>query len=165
MQSNKKGVLTFFMTILGLTSIVLGFLIYAKGNPNGTVFGVKMASINAKTDDLFSNIFTLNIFGKKEDEAVDASNMYTYLGNGKYKSEDSSIRCLNKGTVNHVEEDFMIVISYDNGVVASYYGIDETLVKVNDRMKPNDILASYSESFYAVFLKDNNTITYEEALH
>lgn len=164
-KSNHKGVFTFFMSMMALVSLVLGFLIFARSNPNGTVFGIKMADVNNAVSRLFSNMFSFNIF-KSNDKTtqVDTQVSYISLGEGKFISDDGSVRSLYNGTVNYVEkveeDNYLVVMSYDNGIVASYYNLTDIMIKNNDRLKSNDIIGNYETSFNAVFMKDDQVIPY-----
>lgn len=165
-EKKSKGKLyTFFMSVFCLMSLTLGFLIYAKHNPNGSVFGINLASINEKFNKTLGNIFTLNIFSKG-DKTVDASVKYFSLGDDLYNYDDESIPSLKEGTVTYTSKQdgkYFVLLAYDNGVTASYFNVSELLVKVQDRLKPGDIIGSYEDSFKVIFVRGESKVTYEDA--
>lgn len=162
------------MTTLTLISLTLGFLIYAHFDESGAflfkAFGIKadFSALNSKVNGIVDDIFNFNILGQNgEDETVSAKTRYIPLGNDYYQMEDQRVLTIHKGTIVYISEDDLgdfVVISYENGVVGSYFALEEILVKRYDVLKKGEQVGSYSGSFKVIFSKNDKKITYEEAL-
>ena len=61
-------------------------------------------------------------------------------------------------------QESFVMITYENGVVASYYELFDPIVKTLDQLKAGDVIASYETKFKVLFQKGNQLISYEEAL-
>ena len=63
------------------------------------------------------------------------------------------------------EKDYQksILVSYSNGVLASYSLCEDVLVKQYDQLEKGDVLSSYTDNFKVLFRKDNKLVNYYEA--
>ena len=74
---------------------------------------------------------------------------------------------LDGGVILGVYEDdeyYTVLVSYNNGVLASYSNLEEVIVKQYDTLDKGENFAFYNQEFKAVFKKNNNLITYNEAI-
>lgn len=152
----------FGISFLLLVSICMGGLIYAKYNPDGEIFGISFTTINEKFEDF------LAVF-KNDDSAskVDANVKYIHISNNYYKCEGNSVLALRNGSVSKVSKDndnYFVLIHYDNDVEAYYYDLIDLNVEENKTLNSGVNIASYKKQFKVIFKKNNTLINYEEAI-
>ena len=157
-----NGLYVFGISFLLLVSICMGGLIYAKYNPEGEIFGISFTTINEKFEDF------LAVF-KNDDSAskVDANVKYIHISNNYYKCEGNSVLVLRSGSVSKVSKDndnYFVLIHYDNDVDAYYYDLLDLNVKENETLNSGDNIATYKTQFKVIFKKNNTLINYEEAV-
>lgn len=156
-------------------SMIMGFLIYAKKDENANFlkehFNVEASftNMNQNISSFLNSIFNFDIFKSSTggDQMVDATVSYINEGNNLYSSEGNQVSMLKNGTILFTSSDNdgkIIITSYDNGVVATYFMLSSLEVKVYDYLKQGDIIGTYEGQFKVLFSKDNKLISYEEAL-
>lgn len=172
----KKGSLyKIMMTILLVAALGIGFLIYARNDPEATVLNSVFGSslnfhyLNENVDKTLDRMFNFNIVDNNDkDLPVSGSVNYISLGDDLYKCEDMQVKMLKKGIVSYIEKDtnsYFVVISYQNSIKASYFFLESLLVKVGDELKKGDTFANYENNFKVIFTKNNKKITYEEVFN
>ena len=157
-----NGLYVFGISFLLLVSICMGGLIYAKYNPDGEIFGISFTTINEKFEDF------LAVF-KNDDSAskVDANVKYIHISNNYYKCEGNSVLALRNGSVSKVSKDndnYFVLIHYDNDVDAYYYDLLDLNIKENETLNSGDNIATYKTQFKVIFKKNNTLVNYEEAI-
>jgi len=161
------------MSFLLVFALSLGFLIYARIDENGSVLNqifhtnVNFTSFNTKINRFLDNMFRFNLRNNQNDTPVSGTLSYEPLENNYYRSEDQSVKMLKRGVVSYVDtknQESFVMITYENGVVASYYELIDPMVKTLDQLNAGDVIASYEEQFKVLFQKGNQLISYEEAL-
>ncbi len=172
-KRKKSPIFHFFMILFMILSLGIGFLIYARIDENGTFFNrifhtnVNFTEMNQAISRVLDRMFNFNLFGgKKDDQTVSGTVQYIPLENDYYKAEDQRVLMLQDGIISYLDEDeegTFVVVSYENGVNASYFGLFDPLVKVLDELDVGDQIASYETSFKVIFFKGNEKISYEEA--
>ena len=167
----EKKILKFFNFFMVLLVLLLGGLIYCKQDENGTLLkrmfnvDVSFKTMNEKIENTLNNVFSFN---KEEDIKVSSLDLYHSLGNNNYSTDDKTIRMLSDGEIliaSYQEGySYFVVVKYDNGVNALYTLIDECNIEVG-KLNKNDVIGSYNnEYFNCIFKKNNETITYQQAI-
>lgn len=152
----------FGISFLLLVSICMGGLIYAKYNPEGEIFGISFTTINEKFED-FLAVFKNDDSASKVSENV----KYIHISNNYYKCEGNSVLALRNGSVSKVSKDndnYFVLIHYDNDVDAYYYDLIDLNVEENKTLNSGVNIASYKKQFKVIFKKNNTLINYEEAI-
>lgn len=172
-KRKKSPVFHFFMILFMVLSLGIGFLIYARIDENGTFFNrifhtnVNFTEMNQAISRVLDRMFNFNLFGgKKDNRPVSGTISYIPLEDDYYKAEDQRVLMLQDGIISYLDQDddgTFVVVSYENGVNASYFGLFDPLVKVLDELDVGDQIASYETSFKVIFFKGNEKISYEEA--
>lgn len=172
-KKKRNPVFRFFMILFMILSLGIGFLIYARIDENGTFFNrifhtnVNFTQMNAAISRVLDRMFNFNLFGGgKKDQTVSGNVNYIPLEDDYYKAEDQRVLMLMDGIISYVDRDdggTFVIVSYENGVNASYFGLVDPLVKVMDELDVGDQIASYETSFKVIFFKGNEKITYDEA--
>ena len=126
---------------------------------------VSFKTMNEKIENTLNNVFSFN---KEEDIKVSSLDLYHSLGNNNYSTDDKTIRMLSDGEIliaSYQEGySYFVVVKYDNGVNALYTLIDECNIEVG-KLNKNDVIGSYNnEYFNCIFKKNNETITYQQAI-
>lgn len=165
----------FFMSLLTITSICLSFLIYSKNNDKQASLlcskiglDIDFSKINSNISSYIDSVVGLDFLDKSfynKDKEVNNDIKYLPLGNDYYTNDDSSIYCIEDGTVVYIVETdglYDITIAYDNNVSIVYYSLDEIFVSIMDRVKVDDVIARYSDKFKMILLKNGKKISYEE---
>ncbi len=165
-KAKRSTAYKIMMSFLIVLALALGFLIYARVDENGSVLNnifhsnISFTSFNAKINRFLDNMFRFNLKDNQDDLPVGGSVTYE-------ASEDQSVRMLKRGVVSYMEtknQESFVMITYENGVVASYYELFDPIVKTLDQLKAGDVIASYETKFKVLFQKGNQLISYEEAL-
>lgn len=167
----EKKILKFFNFFMVLLVLLLGGLIYCKQDENGTLLkrmfnvDVSFKTMNEKIENTLNNVFSFN---KEEDIKVSSLDLYHSLGNNNYSTDDKTIRMLSDGEILIASYQdgysYFVVVKYDNGVNALYTLIDECNIEVG-KLNKNDVIGSYNnEYFNCIFKKNNETITYQQAI-
>ncbi len=171
-KETKNKVLRILSTLMLFLSIILGLMIYMKKDENGEFlaknFGINMnfKNFNSKTEQIMNNLFKFEFEKKNDDLLVSQEVNYIHLGDNLYNTDDNSIKMIEEGIILGVyesENNKTILVSYNNGILASYSSLEDILVKQYDQLEKGDSFASYSESFKVIFKKDNKIVNYEEA--
>lgn len=152
----------FGISFLLLVSICMGGLIYAKYNPEGEIFGISFTTINERFED-FLAVFKNDDSASKVSENV----KYIHISNNYYKCEGNSVLALRNGSVSKVSKDndnYFVLIHYDNDVDAYYYDLLDLNVKENETLNSGVNIATYKTQFKVIFKKNNTLINYEEAI-
>jgi hypothetical protein len=157
------------MTIYAL---FMGVAIYAKKDTNATYFNsIFKTNINFNEfNERINNLLDLHIISdsiKDEDLTVSGSVNYIELGDDYYISDGSLATSIDSGIVSYVngkDDNYTVIINYDNGVMATYYDLVEVNVFNNDRVYMGDILGSYNEKVKIVFIRNDEKITYEDVI-
>lgn len=157
-------------SILICISIILGFLIYAKKDEEATFLNenfninVNFSKMNSWINDLFNFKKTSN----NEYFPVANNKIYLPIGKDLYQTDSNEIFMINKGIILGVNQEsdasYTLLISYDNGVIASYFNIVTCLVKEYDQLQKGEIIGYYNESFKALFKKGDSLVNYEDAV-
>ena len=172
-KAKRSTAYKIMMSFLIVLALALGFLIYARVDENGSVLNnifhsnISFTSFNAKINRFLDNMFRFNLKDNQDDLPVGGSVTYGALEDNYYRSEDQSVRMLKRGVVSYMEtknQESFVMITYENGVVASYYELFDPIVKTLDQLKAGDVIASYETKFKVLFQKGNQLISYEEAL-
>ena len=172
LKINKKSSLykicMLFMTVYAL---FVGFAIYAKNDVNGIYLNsVLKTNFNFKEfNETINDFLDLRIIKDKnnDDMVVSGSTNYIDLGNDYYMSDGNLAISLDDGVVSYVngkDDSYMVIIEYDNGVMATYYDLVEVNVFSNDRVYSNDIIGSYNEKVRIIFIKNDMKVSYEDAI-
>lgn len=176
METTKKRkvkciILNVFSGIFAILSILLGFLIYAKKDANARFLkenfniNVDFTSLNESISKTLSSLFSFGLQDNKI-EMVNANIQYLNLGENNYKTLDNSVCMLDDGIIlgSYKENNntYSVIVSYENGVVASYSNLYSINVMNYDKLKENDVIGSYNTSFKALFKKDGKLISINE---
>lgn len=174
-ENKKKRSLAYkiMMSMMLIIVLALGFLIYARVDENGSFLNrifhteFNFTQLNTKVNRFLDNMFRFNLKDDTDDLPVSGSIQYEALENNYYRTEDQSVRMLKRGVVSYIEtkdNQSFIMITYENGVVASYFDLYDPLIKTLDQLKAGDIIANYETQFKVLFQKGKQLISYEEAL-
>lgn len=174
-ENKKKRSLAYkiMMSMMLIIVLALGFLIYARVDENGSILNrifhteFNFTQLNTKVNRFLDNMFRFNLKDDTDDLPVSGGIQYEALENNYYRTEDQSVRMLKRGVVSYIEtkdNQSFIMITYENGVVASYFDLYDPLIKTLDQLKAGDIIASYETQFKVLFQKGKQLISYEEAL-
>ena len=101
------------------------------------------------------------------DQVVSSEVSYIHLGDDYYTSEGNVAIALDDGVITYVngkDENYTVIVEYDNGIRATYNEVKEVNVYVNDRVYKDDILGSYIDKVEIIFIKDSEKISYEEVV-
>ncbi len=171
-KSKKNLIFNILSVICGALSIVLGVLIYMKKDQNASFlknnFNVDTNFIdtNTKIDSFLNSIFTFRLTSSKTQTV--ASNV-TYLQMEEknfFSCEGNQIPALDSGIVYYVhqEEDasYTILVEYQNDILVGYYNVSDPVVKVYDQIKKGDYIASYENSFKALFKQNGKLTAYDK---
>ncbi len=164
-RKKHHALYVFSISALLLIAAILATLIYGRNNPEGQIFGVPFAQINAKFDS-FLGIFSPDITSDK-DKPVQGETKYQHIKDNYYVTDDQSVRALTNGVINNVSkegESYFVLLSYNNGVTAYYYELIDLVIKNNDVLSASDIIGGYEEQFKVIFKKNGQVISYEEAI-
>ena len=159
LNSNRKNrILKYLSIIYGIIAIILGLLIYMKKDENATFlknnFNIDASFKNANADiDNFLNSFFTFRFGSTNNSQMVNGNV-VYL-----EANDNYFYC--EGTLEK-DKSYTILVEYNNNLLVAYYQVYDPLVKVYDQVTKVDYLASYNETFKALFKKDGKLIKYSE---
>lgn len=173
LKLKKNIILSTFSWFFAILSIILGMMIYAKKDVNAVFlknnFGIEadFTSFNSKINDALNSVFKFGIFEKKDDERlVDNKINYISLGDNYYKTDDQQIYMLDDGIIlgayKEKDDTYSLVVSYSNGVIASYSNLDSIKVKNYDELKKNDPIGGYMDSFKVLLKKDGKLILIDE---
>ena len=171
----RHKILTFLESILILFAITLSFLIYAKNDENGfflqKYFNVNISfkSLNDKIGFAISKMLSnFNIFNKEEDsKKVSTSIYYQKQDNNYYSYSSLEVPMLFDGkvlSILNVDNKYSVNVYYSNGVNACYYELTSNYTKKEDLLSKGDYIGTYEEKFKVIFAKNDQIITYEEAL-
>ena len=168
--SKKSNLYRVLMVIMSVYVIFMSFVIYAKKDENAIVFNslfntnINFRDFNSKINDLL-DLRVIDGSKFNESEVVSGDISYIYLGDDFYMSEGDIVTGLDDGVVTYVngkDDNYTVIIEYDNGVRATYYNLVEVNVFSNDRVYINDIIGSYNEKVKIVFIKNNHKLNYED---
>ncbi len=175
-KNKKHYILNFFKLILSFFVLVLSFLIYAKNDEDASflskVFNVNVSfkAMNEKISYQISTLLSsLNIFKKDEEKThlVSTPINYISLGNNYYSFESNEIPLLFKGkilNINTFNDTYNVNVYFENGINACYYDILNIYVNKGDIVNRNETIGNYETQFKVIFAKNNQIISYEEAL-
>ena len=170
--SKRKSLYKGVMVVMTIYALFMGFAIYAKKDTNATYFNsICKTNINFnECNERINNLLDLHIVSdsiKDEDLTVSGSVNYIELGDDYYISDGSLATSIDSGIVSYVngkDDNYTVIINYDNGVMATYYDLVEVNVFNNDRVYMGDILGSYNEKVKIVFIRNDEKITYEDVI-
>ena len=170
--SKRKSLYKGVMVVMTIYALFMGFAIYAKKDTNATYFNsIFKTNINFNEfNERINNLLDLHIISdsiKDEDLTVSGSVNYIELGDDYYMSDGSLATSIDSGIVSYVngkDDNYTVIINYDNGVMATYYDLVEVNVFNNDRVYMGDILGSYNEKVKIVFIRNDEKITYEDVI-
>ena len=170
--SKRKSLYKGVMVVMTIYALFMGFAIYAKKDTNATYFNsIFKTNINFNAfNERINNLLDLHIVSdsiKDEDLTVSGSVNYIELGDDYYMSDGSLATSIDSGIVSYVngkDDNYTVIINYDNGVMATYYDLVEVNVFNNDRVYMGDILGSYNEKVKIVFIRNDEKITYEDVI-
>lgn len=173
-RSKEHKIIKFFNVILALLLVALGGLIYCKEDENGTLLkrffniDVSFVEMNDKITSTLNKVFKIEE-SEEEIKTVSSLDLYHFLGNNKYSTDDKTIKALTDGEIiaSSFQNDYkyFVAIRYSNGVSALYTYIDEINVEGLSKIEKNALIGSYSgDSFNCIFRKDNKTISYSDAI-
>lgn len=170
--SKRKSLYKGVMVVMTIYALFMGFAIYAKKDTNATYFNsIFKTNINFNEfNERINNLLDLHIISdsiKDEDLTVSGSVNYIELGDDYYISDGSLATSIDSGIVSYVngkDDNYTVIINYDNGVMATYYDLVEVNVFNNDRVYMGDILGSYNEKVKIVFIRNDEKITYEDVI-
>lgn len=157
------------LILLSLFSLILGILIYAKKDENGSFLkekfdiDVNFSEINDSIEVFINKffVFEYNLNKKNNDQYVGLSDSYIGLGNNKYTNSSYKVYAIDDGIVTCVK-DTSIKVEHDNGVIVMYSNIIEPLVYKYDRVKEYQIIANMNENIEMLFYQNGTLINYEE---
>ena len=177
METMKKRrvkciILNVFSGIFAILSILLGFLIYAKKDSNARFLkenfniNADFTSLNESISKALNSLFSFGLQDNKEIETVNANIQYLNLGENNYKTLDKSVCMIDDGIIlgsyKEKNDTYSVIVSYENGVVDSYSNLSSINVMNYDKLKENDVIGSYYDSFKALFKKDGRLISINE---
>ncbi len=172
--NKKSSLFKIMITILLITALGIGFLIYARSDPNATLlnnlFGlnINFKQLNENVDNALERMFNFNVIDNEDDAPVSGNINYINLGDDLYKSDDQQVKMLKKGLISHIEKDdnsYFVVVSYKDNIKASYFFLYDLTIKKGDELNKGDPIASYENSFKVIFSKNNKKISYEEVFN
>ena len=170
---NKKGKLyKICMSIMSIYVLFMSFAIYASKDVNATyINSLFNTNINFKGfNNTLNNLLDLRILkdvSSEDDIVVNGSINYIEIGEDYYLSDNNLAVALDDGVVTYIngkDDNYTVIVNYDNGVMATYYDLVEVNVFSNDRLYSGDIMGSYNEKVKIVFIKDNKKISYEDVI-
>lgn len=177
MELNKRKkirgvILNAFTCLFAVLSIVLGFMIYAKKDENAAFLrenfnvNVDFTEFNENVSRTIDSLFSFGFINKEKTTPVNSTITYIPLGDNLYKSQDNQIMMLDNGIVlgTYKEKDnsYSVIVSYDNGVIASYSGLDRLNVKTYDKLKKSNNIGTYESTFKVLFKKNGKLISINE---
>ena len=166
----------FFKGIFLILTLILGFLIYARNDESATfvnqLFSTNISFTKMNSDiDLFISemLAKLNIFSYEKDTDIKVNNNEIYIseGNNYYSTNSNIVYAIKKGkivSINSYGEYYSVTIFYENEITACYYDLTSVLCKTNDLLYAYDNIGSYVGKFKVLFEKNDNILTYEEAI-
>jgi len=166
----KSNLYRFLMMVMSIYLVFVSFAVYAKKDENAVVLNslfntnINFRDFNSKINDLL-DLRIINGSNFNESEVVSGDISYIYLGDDFYMSEGDLVTSLDDGVVSYVngkDDNYTVIIEYDNGVRATYYNLVEVNVFSNDRVYVNDIIGSYREKVKIIFIKNNVKLEYED---
>lgn len=159
------------MFILLIMALFLSVALYAKKDENGkflkSQFGIDInfASFNKTINNLldFRVIDSISI----TDSPVSNVPSYIHKGNDIYTNGSSEITSIDDGVVTYIYSDesgYLVIVENDSGFRSVYSSLVDISVKVNDRVYFDSIIGVVNEDVSIIFSKDNEKITYEQAI-
>lgn len=168
--SNSFKILMSFMSLL---AIFLSFAIYAKKDESAiainSIFNsnINFSSFNRTLNKLINFRIVDNNLASGGSELVGGEVNYVSVGEDYYTSEGNLVIAQDDGVITYVngkDDNYTIIVEYDCGVRATYNGVYEVNVYVNDRIYKEDILGSFIEKVEIIYIKNSEKLTYEEVL-
>lgn len=151
------------MAAMCIGVVVLGLLVSNKLH----LLDLPVLEKTLQLDDLSKWIPFEKWFSLKE-EAVSAVPVYTPMKENQYSNGTNIAYNTYHGVVLHVQTNKdnkqSVTLKQDNGVVATYGNLDEVKVKKGERILKEKILGTYTSYVTIDFLKNQTTISYDEAL-
>lgn len=163
---------SFFVII----AVLFSSLIYMKSDEKGvwlqSTFGIQtnFSEVNLWFNSYVSQIlewdFLTGVLG--DDQTVVANSFYVQLDTNEYVNATSKVLAVDDGTILWTEanEDgsTLLIVSHDNGFVASYLNVYDAQVEKNDRVSAGAFLGMMNDSVSIIFHVNQEQQTYVEIL-
>lgn len=175
LEENNKGSKLFrvLMSIMGVYALFMSFAIYAKKDESGSVINnvfntnINFTNFNKGLNKLLNLRVIDNENIEGADQVVSSNVSYINVGEDYYTSEGNLVVAMDDGVITYVngkDENYTIIVEYDNGVRATYNEVNEVNVYVNDRVYSDDILGSFDDKVEIIFIKNSEKLSYEEVI-
>ncbi len=172
-EHKSNGLYKVLMGIMTVYALFMSFAIYARKDENAVLVNnifntdINFTSFNRTLNKLLNVRVIDNVNEDIESSVVSSDVEYLSLGDDYYMSEGNLVVAMDDGVITYVngkDNIYTVIVEYDSGIRATYNGIIEANVFVNDRIYKEDILGSFNEKVHIIFIKDNAKITYEEVV-
>ena len=174
LEENKGNkVFKILMGIMAVYALFMSFAIYAKKDENAVVLNnvfntkVNFSNFNKTLNKLLNlRIVDTNLINE-DTEVVSGDVIYINVGGDYYTSEGNLVVAQDDGVVTYVngkDENYTIIVEYDSGIRATYNGVYEVNVFVNDRVYKDDIVGSFLEKVEIIYIRNSEKISYEEVI-
>lgn len=169
--NNKSNLYRISMIVMTIYAIFVSFAVYAKKDENAVIFNsifktnIDFTDFNSKLNNLLDLRILDGVDENLDSQVVSGELYYIDLGDDYYMSEGSLVTSLNDGVITYVngkDDNYTVIVEYDNGVRATYYDLIEVNVFSGDRVYVNDIIGTYNEKVKIIFIKDNVKLNYED---
>lgn len=172
-KANKSNLFKIVMSIMTLYVLFMSFAIYARKDESGTMINsIFNTNVNfTKFNNTLNKFLNFKVVETPNtpllDQAVSSDVNYINLGDDYYTSDGNMVVSMFDGIVSYVngkDNNYTVIVEYNNGVRATYNNVNEVNVYVNDVVYQNDILGTFNEKVGIIFIKDNEKISYEEVI-
>lgn len=158
------------MFILIIMAMFLSVAVYAKKDENGKFLEEKLGiNVNfASFNSVMNNLLNFRVVDTITSD-IPVSNVpnYVHMGNDLYVNGGSEVKSIDDGVVTYVHGDeygYLVIVENDSGFRSVYSNLIDVSVKVNDRIYFDSIVGTVEEKVNITFSKNNEKITYEQAL-
>lgn len=173
-QTKSSSLYRLMMVTLFLCVLLVGGLIVVKDDDNcekiNKTFGTNFnfTAINTNLNGFVSSLLNFDVFNLfgNTDKPVQSSPNYLLNGTDTYTNASGMVEVVDGGQVIFVEKNpdntYLIIVSHDCGINASYMNVSEKMVKLYDRVELKDSIGLYQNSIKIIFHKNNKKISYED---
>lgn len=172
-KNKSNNLYKIMMGIMTVFALFMSFAIYAKKDSNGVYINsilntnFNFTSFNKSLNNLINFKIVEDSNNPIQDMVVSSNVNYINVGDDFYTSEGNLAVSMDNGVITYVngkDDYYTVIVEYDSGVRATYNGINEVNVYVNDRVYRDDILGSFNEKVEIIFIKNSEKISYEEVI-
>ena len=172
-KNKSNNLYKIMMGIMTVFALFMSFAIYAKKDSNGVYINsilntnFNFTSFNKSLNNLINFKIVEDSNNPIQDMVVSSNVNYINVGDDFYTSEGNLAVSMDNGVITYVngkDDYYTVIVEYDSGVRATYNGINEVNVYVNDRVYRDDILGSFNVKVEIIFIKNSEKISYEEVI-